>query len=532
VRDVMRASASACISRVCSPAHACAVHAPTSARPHARARFPAQFLHQVLEAEHERDGLHSAVPTTNDLKDLRDKLQTELSFATAEDRISKSKALGGSSRLTPLAPLGQRADGSMSLTNTLAGSLPRAATPLCPAPLPSLPPSRAGRDEEGAGHGGALGSVQLPRDSPAHPPPASAGSASSGCRSAGDSVYQDPASSRPLSRMAAEIGLDLDSDEDDFLFGGDDDEMHAARLRSKAAASRAAPDVLVLDDDDDGAPPAHPAQRPKKESRGIRSKSSGELAGRGAVATGTGGGVEGAGGCEVEVVDVELEEQSKALRCLLSGLVVRDTLTSQHGFAEGDDAVIGSNSAAAETQGAAAVLDIGAAAGAGAGAARRVSLGRHRTLIQQARGAQQDHEHSPADDCASPGSPTSTNSLSAPSAAAAAANRPGPLRAKGQDSAELAIGGAPMALGPRGPSRGLAGGSRTKPTLPPPAAPQGGSRGRPTIGGLVPLGSIPGNNPPTPPTAPRRPPGSASERLRPVYARPSAASTPPVAPRS
>jgi len=39
-----------------------------------------EFMHEVLEAEHERDGLHSDVPTTNDLKDLWDKLQTELSL--------------------------------------------------------------------------------------------------------------------------------------------------------------------------------------------------------------------------------------------------------------------------------------------------------------------------------------------------------------------------------------------------------------------------------------------------------------------
>jgi hypothetical protein len=496
------------------------------------------------------------VPTTDDLKDLRDKLQTELSFAAAEDRISKGKALGGASRLAPLAPLGHSAGcgmGSSPLASTLSGSLLRGATPLCPAPLPSLPPSRAGIDEEGTGHLDVLGAcAQLRRDWAVVPTPATAGSASSGGRSAGDGVYQDPASSRPLSRMAAEIGMELDSDEDDFLFGGEDDEMDGAR------PCKAAPDVLVLDDDDDSAPFAQLARLPKTEKRDRRSKDS-ELAGRGAVAAAaTAAGAGGASGPKVKV-DAELEAQSQALRTLLSGLVVRDTLADQHHIAEDDDALM--MPAHADARGADAVLGIGAAPGAGAGATRRVTLGRHRSHIQQARGAQQDSDHFPTDTPTSPGSPTATASIVASSHARARAgiasssyaitsstfsttsslsssstdSCPGPLRAQGHSQApEIAIGGAPMALGLRGPMRGIAGGSRTSaPPLPPNAAP-GGSRelsltGRPAIGPVGASGNVLGSSPPTPPTAPRRPMGSAGERLRPMYVRPAATSTPTVA---
>lgn len=514
-----------------------------------------QFLHQVLEAEHERDGLHSLVPTTDDLKDLRDKLQTELSFAAAEDRISKGKALGGASRLAPLAPLGHSAGcgmGGSPLINTLSGFLLRGATPLCPAPLPSLPPSRDGLDEEGAGHWDGLGAcAQSRRDWSVVPTPATAGSASSGDRSAGDGVYQDPASSRPLSRMAAEIGMELDSDEDDFLFGGEDDEMDGARPRSKAA-----PDVLVLDDDDDSAPFAQPARLPKTEKRDRGSKDS-ELAGRGAVAAAAAAaaGAGGASGPKVKV-DAELEAQSKALRTLLSGLVVRDTLADQHRIDEDDAMMMPAHAAA---QGADAVLGIGDTPGAGAGATRRVTLGRHRSHIQLARGAQQDCDHFTID-TPSPGSPTSTASIVASSHARARAGiasssytitsstfsatrsssssadtRSGPLRAQGHSQTlEIAIG--TMAPGLRGPMRGIAGGSRTStPPLPPDAAP-GGSRefsvtGRPAIEGVGASVNVVGISPPTPPTAPRRPPGSAGERLRPMYVRPAATWTPTVAPR-
>jgi hypothetical protein len=517
-----------------------------------------QFLHQVLEAEHERDGLHSLVPTTDDLKDLRDKLQTELSFAAAEDRMSKGKALGGASRLAPLAPLGHSAGcgmGGSPLASTLSGSLPRGATPLCPAPLPSLPPSRDGLDEEGTGHRDGLGAcAQSRRDWAVVPTLATAGSASSGGRSAGDGVYQDPASSRPLSRMAAEIGMELDSDEDDFLFGGEDDEMDGARPRSKAA-----PDVLVLDDDDDSAPFAHPARLPKTEKRDRRSKDS-ELAGRGAVAAAAAAsaGAGGASGPKVKV-DAELEAQSQALRTLLSGLVVRDTLADQHRIDEEDDAMMMPAHAAARV--ADAVLGIGAAPGAGAGATRRVTLGRHRSHIQQARWAQQDSDHFTNDIPTSPGSPTSTASIVASSHARARADiasssytitsstfsatssssssadtRPGPLRAQGHSQAlEIAIG--TMAPGLRGPMRGIAGGSRTSsPPLPPDAAP-GGSRepsltGRPAMEGVGANGNVLGSSPPMPPTGPRRPPGSAGERLRPMYVRPAATWTPTVVPRS
>jgi hypothetical protein len=93
-----------------------------------------------------------------------------------------------------------------------------------------------------------------------------------------------------------------------------------------------------------------------------------------------------------------------------------------------------------------------------------------------------------------------------------------------------------MAPGLRGPMRGIAGGSRTStPPLPPDAAP-GGSRefsvtGRPAIEGVGASVNVVGSSPPTPPTAPRRPPGSAGERLRPMYVRPAATWTPTVAPR-
>ena len=115
---------------------------------------------------------------------------------------------------------------------------------------------------------------------------------------------------RPLSRCPAELGLDLDSDEDEFLFGGADRPAHS--LSSISAINRNV-DVLVLDDD------AHDEQECAKGKQD-RAKKRKEKKRSSAIAIG------GAG--SVPAVDEELQEQSKAIRDLLSGLVTRDTLAN------------------------------------------------------------------------------------------------------------------------------------------------------------------------------------------------------------
>jgi hypothetical protein len=209
------------------------------------------------------------------------------------------------------------------------------------------------------------------------------------------------------SRCPAELGLDLDSDEDDFLFGGVDRPAHS--LSSISARNRNV-DVLVLDDDADDEQERAKVTQERAEKKKEKKRSS-------AIASGRAG--------SVPVVDEELQEQSKAIRDLLSGLVTRDTLANllpispdakalrvaQSGRdLESDDgsasAVDGFDTHAAHMR----AHDCGASASAGAShaelarvgpregsergvaaegfgtGARRVSLGgRHRSLIQQAR---------------------------------------------------------------------------------------------------------------------------------------------------
>jgi hypothetical protein len=488
-----------------------------------------EFLHAVLEAEHERDGLHSVVPTTTDLKDLRDKLQTELSFATAEDRINKSKALGGfggGARLTPLAPLGHSSSVNMQGVS-IPHSLSRGATPLCPAPLWSPSLSRSGLGDVLDDGCSIVSSPLSSRPNSSRILPASAGSGGSGGASVRESLYIDGASSRPLSRCAAAMGLDLDSDEDDFLFGdGDDDE---APRRSKSRSKTSA-DVLVLDDDDD-----EPHLRVTKEEKFSASKKSGALAGKAGGVSAGGGVAAGVKGEVVPVVDAELEEQSKALRDLLSGLVSRDTLADPQHAANvlEEDGGYGGSVDNTSSLAAASLLrtqlphgDAAAASGGGAGG-RRVSLGRHRSLIQQARSAGGDcddavagaHSHtSEASQGAAQRSrikPRVSSEGSTSTSTSVSSTRTAPLRATPFSGA---IAKEPMPMGVRGPSRGLG-------SAGPVGAGAARDRGGLGISGasLAASGSL--VSPPTPPTAPRRPlgSGSAGERLRPIYTRPTAA---------
>jgi hypothetical protein len=359
----------------------------------------------------------------------------------------------------------------------------------------------------------------------------------------------DGASSRPLSRMAAEIGMDLDSDEDDFLFGGGEDEMVSARPRSKSSVSRVAPDVLVLDDDEDDSrrehSPAHQRQSTGAEDRGTVAKAKGSRSkGKHAGETANGTG-------EVMFVDAELEEQSSALRALLSGLVVRDTLAdvcksppSKGSPTNKERAYFGAAAASLDPAGAHDSQVASASASTTAAAAmpaRRVSLGRHRGLIQQARSAQQgedaDAENTSTRDAATPrsggGAVAVASSVSLPS------TRAGPLRASppavpassgadevlavGTARGALVIGGvsATLAVADRGPRRGLA---SVGPAAGTPSAPSSSVTTRPAIlrRGVGASPAVALASPPTPPSAPRRSLGSAGERLRPMYARPSA----------
>ena len=470
-----------------------------------------EFMHEVLEAEHERGGLHSDVPTTNDLKDLRDKLQTELSFAAAENRISKG--VGGGSRLTPLAPLGQSSSANLLGAPLLSPlSLSRGATPLCHAPIPSsFRPGFGGMTDDGRL---TLLTSEFCRPDSSRILPASAGSVSSCAGSVGGGLYIDGASSRPLSRCAAAIGLDLDSDEDDFLFGGSDEEELGVRPRSKS--SRGA-EVLVLDDDEHDVPlPAQRVKNPKKKSS---TTVSGALTGQGSVSSVDGALARAAGG-KVPVVDTELHEQSKALRDLLSGLVNRDNLADPE-RAIHDDVSWSGMAACADIDHAAIGVVHSMSGVSPASGGRRVSLGRHRTLIQQARGASIDGEDAveaaaatPAARSSSATDLSSSNSsmrMRVTSSSSASSNRP-PLRAP-QHPANNSAGVERLAMGARGLSRGLA------------SAPAGSAvsheRGRGGLG-VSGVGFVHGS-PPTPPTAPRRTTGSAAgERLRPIYARPSA----------
>jgi hypothetical protein len=160
-----------------------------------------EFLQAVIDAEHERAGLHSAVPTTSDLTELRDKLQTELSFANAEDRINKSKSMGGGPRLTPLAPLGHNSSANVH-GSSLSGSRSRGATPLCSEPLPAFPPSRAGLGNALEDSRPFLHSASSSRLDSSRALLASASSGGGGSPP-GSGGYVDGVSSRPLSRCAA-----------------------------------------------------------------------------------------------------------------------------------------------------------------------------------------------------------------------------------------------------------------------------------------------------------------------------------------
>jgi hypothetical protein len=163
-----------------------------------------EFLHEVLDAEHERDVLHSAVPSNNDLKDLRDKLQTELSFATAEDKITKSNQAGGGGRLAPLAPLahgGGLDHMAASLSRPLSGSLSRGTTAL--SSLASLPPS-SGLHDDAVTLASSLfspGSCLVP--------PANCDRGSGSTLSPNGVFLREEATARPLSRAAASMGQSL-----------------------------------------------------------------------------------------------------------------------------------------------------------------------------------------------------------------------------------------------------------------------------------------------------------------------------------
>ena len=466
-----------------------------------------EFLHEVLDAEHQRDVLHSAVPTTNDLKDLRDKLQTELSFAAAEDKISNHV---GAARLAPLGHSVGADRPGLSLSRPLSGSLSRGATPLCALSRPGS-------------------SLVCPA------------SASSGCSDKASPLEMlqfDETSARPLSRAAASMGLDLDSDEDDFLFGGDDDDdkLSGSHPRSKVCQGSHGADVLVLDDDD--------TLQGDERCQGQRRSDSGDVALRNPAIGSVGGGREKAPEKESAepVVDQELEEQSKALRSLLSGLVCRDTLADTRCAA--DISLSPNTDKIAADVGRCLVSDASEPAHRcadetqdgvkGAGSAvpgRRVRLSRHGSMIQQARSAAGD-DGDAADAAMKHGSVAPVLGLKAmqgrdgadssdASKTRSAAPRRAPLRAHplpaanadshGRALAAISAGAAPLEA--RG---GLAVSGCTLTV-------NGTNRSRPP----------PLLTPPTPPSVPRRPPPSAGERMpRPVYARPSSSLRPAAGSRS
>ena len=341
--------------------------------------------------------------------------------------------------------------------------------------------------------------------------------------------------------LACHAGLDLDSDEDDFLFGGEEDDGDAfsSRPRSKGGAGCQGADVLVLDDDDgdrhehypgargsDARGEAVPSNR-RKGAAGGPSSGAALLSAANRVPT-----LEKEGA--VPVVDRELEEQSEALRNLLSGLVSRDTLADAHRAA--DASLSPKRGKAVADPERALALDAGAHAGAGAlqqdaalpaasgvGGVGSAATGRRvrlKSLIRQSRSAEGAGDPPLPEAAAAPAPSSAMTTGRARDGGAVGESRPAaprraPLRA--QPLADVTSVGEALSAGGR--MRGLA-------SAPGAAAPL-------ALSGRIVTAAVGGSSPPTPPAVPRRPLGSAGERMpRPVYARPSSNARPMASGRS
>ena len=497
------------------------------------------FLHQVLEAEQDRDKLHSGAPSSSDLKDLREKLHTELTFVAAEDRIARraEDAVAGK-KLAPLAP-------HCSSANTLdasSGSLrSRAVTPLCPAPLPALPSSRGGGDiplhaarscalYSSDGNRGSAGAEWAPSEG-----------------SDVTSEQNEVGAARPLTAVAVELGLELDSDEDAFLFG-DEDAPRAVRASQHA-------DVLVVSDDDDdeecdgtGDSQGVSAQRPPGRARKASMSCTHDVPDRGAQE----GKVASAASGSERSYALELEAQSKELRMLLSGLASRDTLAAPPALGGLDEAgaaaspLPGGEDAASAVSASAGVRVAGTAGlvpGAGA-SGRRVSLGRHRSLIDQVRsgeGREGGERAALPPPHSAARAPPSAGARAAPAVTEMMASSAG-AGGKGRAMAaapNVAASRTRVSVGARGPSRGLASSAAPRSLCEgtPPANGSGGptdgtrSDSEPSHAGLQVLGGAVGGRSQTAVASPAPPPprkvglgvDRAPPRLRPIYTRPSAA---------
>ncbi|EKX42203.1 hypothetical protein GUITHDRAFT_164190 [Guillardia theta CCMP2712] len=173
------------------------------------------FLHSCIEAEQERDNKNMCtdmLPTERDLKDLRDRLQVELSITAAESRKQmRSKTLFPLARsLKPVSDL--------------------PAPPLAPPlPLP-VPP---------------FNQLEGPTQDTPGPPP-------------------------PIPR--AELGID--SDEERFLFGDDSEEEEDGSAKEAVAEEerKSNVDILVLDHEEEqlvDAAPAHEEESHRSRREGI-----------------------------------------------------------------------------------------------------------------------------------------------------------------------------------------------------------------------------------------------------------------------
>ena len=498
------------------------------------------FLHRVLEAEQDRDKLHSGAPSSSDLKDLREKLHTELTLVAAEDRIARraEDAVAGK-KLAPLAP-------HCSSANTLdasSGSLrSRAVTPLCPAPLPALPSSRGGVDIP----------LHAARSCPLYSSDSNRGSGGAEwAPSEGSDVtweQHEVGAARPLTAVAVELGLELDSDEDAFLFG-DDDAPRAVRASQRA-------DVLVVsdDDEDESAGPGDSqgvsAHRPPGRARKASMSCTHDVPDRGAQE----GNVASEDSGSDPSYALELEAQSQELRMLLSGLASRDILAASPALGgldeEGTAAspLPGGEDAASAVSASAGVRVAGTAGlvpGAGA-SGRRVSLGRHRSLIDRysvrSSGGREGGERAalpPPHSAAH--APPSAGSRAAPAVTEMMPSSAG-AGGKGRAMAaapNVATSRTRVSVGARGPSRGLASSAAPRSLCEgtPPAGGSGGptdcarSDSESSHAGLKVLGGAVGGRSQTAVASPAPPPprkvglgvDRAPPRLRPIYTRPSAA---------
>jgi len=191
------------------------------------------FLHSCIEAERERDHKNmcaDVLPTERDLKDLRDRLQVELSITAAESRKQM--------RSKPLVPLARSLKAPKDLPAPPAP--PFSHDGLTP---PCLPPVGRGQDISVAAVPG------IPR---------------------------------------AELGID--SDEERFLFGDESEEEEEAKPAGRAGEEegRRNVDILVLDHDEEQAAEATGNSSAQEQQHPYQSRFKGNVvAGEGAVFGGT-----------------------------------------------------------------------------------------------------------------------------------------------------------------------------------------------------------------------------------------------------